>query len=416
MMLEENTMLPWTSKEAELSKLEASPYTDIDTGQAFDLCFETVLSKPLPPNDTLYCPRTFDGWACWNNTPAGEYAYVPCPSFVTGFRPERLAFKTCMSDGTWFTHPLTNKTWSNYTTCVDHDDYLFRQKINNLYIAGYTISVIALLISLAIFFSFSQLKCDRITIHKNFFISFIINNTIWIIWYTFVIKQTDVIKANPFQCQALHVVVHYFLLCNYFWMFCEGLYLHTLLIVAFVSGESVMKWFYVIGWAVPLPIITVYAILRGSSESHLDTDYCWIEDSKFIWIVNGPVCVTFLLNLVFLVNIVRVLVTKLRAFNSPDTHQTRKAVRATLILIPLLGLQYMLTPFRPPPGSPAEAVYEIIAAAVTSLQGLFVALLFCFCNGQVLAVLRKFFTAAFPKPQWQPISKKDRNRSLQTTV
>lgn len=30
----------------------------------------------------------------------------------------------------------------------------FRQRINNLYIIGYTISVVALLISLAIFFSF----------------------------------------------------------------------------------------------------------------------------------------------------------------------------------------------------------------------------------------------------------------------
>lgn len=36
---------------------------------------------------TLYCPRVFDGWACWNDTPAGENAYVPCPSFIEGFSP-----------------------------------------------------------------------------------------------------------------------------------------------------------------------------------------------------------------------------------------------------------------------------------------------------------------------------------------
>lgn len=46
----------------------------------------------------------------------------------------------------------------------------------------------------------------------------------------------------------------------------------------------------------------------------------------------------------------------------------RKAVRATLILIPLLGLQYVLTPFRPAPGSPGENVYEVLAAVFTSFQ------------------------------------------------
>lgn len=30
--------------------------------------------------------------------------------------------KSCLQDGSWFKHPDSNKTWSNYTTCVDLDD------------------------------------------------------------------------------------------------------------------------------------------------------------------------------------------------------------------------------------------------------------------------------------------------------
>ena len=122
---------------------------------------------------------------------------------------------------------------------------------------------------------------------------------------------------------------------------------------------------------------------------------CWIEESKYTWILQGPVVISMVLNFFFLVNIVRVLVTKLRETSSishssaVDTHQIRKAVRATLILIPLLGLQYVLTPFRPPPGSPGENVYEVLAAIFTSFQGLAVALLFCFFNGEVINVLKK---------------------------
>ena len=43
---------------------------------------------------------------------------------------------------------------------------------------------------------YRSLRCDRITIHKNLFISFIINNIVWIIWYVSVIYQPDVIVSN----------------------------------------------------------------------------------------------------------------------------------------------------------------------------------------------------------------------------
>ncbi|GFY41591.1 calcitonin receptor [Trichonephila inaurata madagascariensis] len=107
----------------ELVNLERSPYTDPQTAEAFENCLDTVLSAPKFSSDTeLYCPRTFDGWGCWNDTLAGKTAYIPCPQFITGFLPERSAHKECNPDGSWYRHPDTNRTWSNYTTCVDKED------------------------------------------------------------------------------------------------------------------------------------------------------------------------------------------------------------------------------------------------------------------------------------------------------
>lgn len=76
---------------------------------------------------------------------------------------------------------------------------------------------------------------------------------------------------------------------------------------------------------------------------------------------------------------------------NPEYHRynNRKAVRATLILIPLLGLHYILTPFRPEAKSEWEGIYESIAAVCTSFQGLCVAMLFCFCNAEVITVIKK---------------------------
>lgn len=41
---------------------------------------------------------------------------------------------------------------------------------------------------------------------------------------------------------------------------------------------------------------------------------------------------------------------------------------ATLLLVPLLGLQYMLTPFRPDAGHPWETTYQVISAFTASFQ------------------------------------------------
>ncbi|XP_017491895.1 PREDICTED: calcitonin gene-related peptide type 1 receptor-like, partial [Rhagoletis zephyria] len=361
-------------------KMITSKYTYYREADTFFVeCVDRVLSQPPSQLPRPFCDRTFDGWTCFNDTPAGDVVHFQCPYFVYGFNHHNQAHKTCTADGTWKVHSQTLVSWTNYSSCVDMHDFKFRKLVINFHIAGYSISLLALLISLSIFISFKSLSSQtRIRIHKNFFVSFIINNFMWIIWY-FAITDQTMLSENGLYCQCLHVALHYFLLCNYFWMFCEGLYLHTILVVAFVSEEKILKWFYLIGWGIPAVFVAAYALLRGNSP---DTANCWIDESKYTWILNVPVVMSFVLNIFFLINIVRVLITKLQAVNTADTHQTRKAVRATLILIPLLGLHFILTPFRPETNGMTAQVYEIFSALVSSLQGFAVAMLFCFFNGE----------------------------------
>lgn len=53
------------------------------------------------------------------------------------------------------------------------------------------------------------------------------------------------------------------------------------------------------------------------------------------------------MNVFFLLNIVRVLITKLRVTHQAESSLYMRAVRATLILIPLLGIQFVLLPYKP---------------------------------------------------------------------
>ncbi|XP_072156476.1 calcitonin gene-related peptide type 1 receptor isoform X1 [Bemisia tabaci] len=357
-------------------------------------CDESIQNSTSIPLQGTHCPVTFDGWSCWPTTLASTSAYVPCPFWIEGFDPKIFvagsAHKDCDENGTWFRHPSSNKPWSNYTTCVDTEDLNVRLQVIGIYETGYLVSLVALLISLATLSYFKALRCPRNTMHKNLFTSFAVNNFLWLLWYRLIVTEPEVINENGVGCQVLHVVLHYFLLTNYFWMLAEGFYLHTLLVSAFISEERLVRWLYVLGWVTPIPIIFLYTVLRLYYQA---TDQCWLVEG-FMMVLIIPVSLSMALNLVFLCNIVRVLLIKLRA---GPTHLTEgrpsrtllQAFRATLLLLPLLGLHYLLTPFRPPKGHPLEVIYDIMSSATASFQGLCVATLFCFCNGEVIAQVKR---------------------------
>uniref|UniRef100_W8AQB8 Calcitonin gene-related peptide type 1 receptor n=2 Tax=Ceratitis capitata TaxID=7213 RepID=W8AQB8_CERCA len=341
-----------------------------------------------------FCAGTFDGWLCWPDTAAGTSAYERCPKFITGFDPTRYAHKECGSDGEWYKHPATNKTWSNYTTCINFDDLEWKHNVNLFYKTGYIISLVAILLSLAIYSYFKSLKCARITLHMNLFTSFAVNNSLWLVWYFVVIPDTELVERSPPPCIALYIILHYFLLTNYSWMLCEGFYLHTVLVSAFISEKKLVKWLVAFGWGTPAIVIFIYAMARGLGGTGDEIIHCWFNSTGYENILIVHVCVSIFLNLVFLCNIVRVVLLKLKAPASIQgscgpSHTVIQAFRATLLLVPLLGLQYILTPFHPDPGHPWEQTYEVLSAVTASFQGLFVATLFCFFNGEVIAQVKR---------------------------
>ena len=83
-------------------------------------------------------------------------------------------------------------------------------------------------------------------------------------------------------------------------------------------------------------------------------------------------------NLLFLINILRILVTKLNdvpaSANQEGTH-VRKALRATLILFPLLGITNLLFFINPRNGT-HDKIYVIFNATMQSSQVIIIHLVF----------------------------------------
>nr|XP_043869577.1 calcitonin gene-related peptide type 1 receptor [Solea senegalensis]XP_043869587.1 calcitonin gene-related peptide type 1 receptor [Solea senegalensis] len=352
-------------------------------------CYQKIMQDDIHDIQEPMCNRTWDGWLCWDDTKAGIISEQPCPDYFQDFDPSEMVSKICTDNGHWFLHPESNRTWTNYTRCNEHTNEVRVTAMNLFYLAliGHGLSLTSLFISLAIFFHFKSLSCQRITLHKNLFFSFVLNSVITIILLTAVANNQELVQRNPTSCKVSQFIHLYLFGCNYFWMLCEGIYLHTLIVVAVFAEKQHLMWYYLLGWGFPLIPATIHAVAR----SYYYNDNCWISSkTSLLYIIHGPICAALLVNLFFLLNIVRVLITKLKVTHQAESSLYMKAVRATLILVPLLGIQYVLLPYKPE-GRVSSEIYDYIMHILMHYQGLLVATIFCFFNGEVQAVLRRYW-------------------------
>ncbi|ESO84529.1 hypothetical protein LOTGIDRAFT_132034, partial [Lottia gigantea] len=361
-----------------------------------------------------------------------------------------LATRKCMSNGEWFVHPEFNTSWTNYSACTPQilqnptHPGLLLQRLELMYHIGYGVSIIALTAAFLIMMYFRRLRCPRNIVHLNLFMSFIFRGALSFIKDGLMLLLTMfhyVLLANYFssvlihfislstsqfisfhfisfqhwQCKLLLAMFHYVLLANYFWLFIEGLNLHTLIIVAVFSEKNRIKWYIGLGWLSPLIFVIPWVVVRALLEDTL----CWNTNPSpgFLWIMRAPVVISIIVNFAFFINIVRVLFSKLKGYNTSKSRRCRhrRLAKSTLVLIPLFGVHYMLFIGFP---DNLSAILELVRLYYemffNSFEGFLVALLYCFLNQEVQSEIRKMWvryklktnSRKFRRLYWQTASSK----------
>uniref|UniRef100_A0A3Q4HU03 Corticotropin releasing hormone receptor 1 n=1 Tax=Neolamprologus brichardi TaxID=32507 RepID=A0A3Q4HU03_NEOBR len=288
---------------------------------------------------SVYCDLSVDGiGTCWPRSAAGELVSRPCPEQFNGihYNTTNRVYRECQVNGSWAPR-------GNYSQCTEiivlrksKVHYQVAVIINYL---GHCISLGALLLAFTLFMRLRSIRCLRNIIHWNLISAFILRNATW-----FIVQLTmnpAVTERNQVWCRLVTAGYNYFHVTNFFWMFGEGCYLHTAVVLTY-STDKLRKWMFIcIGWGIPFPIIVAWAF----GKLYYDNEKCWFGKRAGVYtdyIYQGPMILVLLINFVFLFNIVRILMTKLRASTTSETIQYRKAVKATLVLLPLLGITYML--------------------------------------------------------------------------
>lgn len=215
----------------------------------------------------------------------------------------------------------------------------------------------------------------------------------------------DIYRLQPYLCEASYVLLEYARTAMFMWMFIEGLYLHNMITVAVFQGNFPLLFFSLLGWGMPVLMTFVWVQCTAIFMDTSLGDCLWNYNlTPYYWILEGPRLTVIMvsashaiaiwhwayalpsgrqLNFIFLVNIIRVLVMKLRQSQASEIEQTRKAVRAAIVLLPLLGITNLLHLVPALKTAWKFAIWSYVTHFLTSFQGFFIALIYCFLNGEV---------------------------------
>ncbi|CAH0716096.1 unnamed protein product, partial [Brenthis ino] len=259
-------------------------------------CFETsdnhskYISTDEDSDLTNYCPRTFDGIACWDDTPAGATAFQNCPSIIVGFDSNRLAYKKCENDGHWLSRD-GEIDWTDYTNCYDVKDLSIQ--VNNLSTTGYDICIITILMALFVSCYYKILRCRRIHMHMNLLGAFLVNNFIWWRWYGTKENNTDTLVQNT-PCQFFDAVSTYTMVLNYMWMAIEGVYLYLSFRMFDLNENITLRGWHALGYATALFFALNYGAVRYVSGN---TMRCLADHSQLFWVLFMPVMISMFITL-----------------------------------------------------------------------------------------------------------------------
>ncbi|KAM6471779.1 glucagon-like peptide 2 receptor isoform 1-T1 [Liasis olivaceus] len=388
-----------------------------------DTCLKRLSESTISTG--IYCNGSFDQFVCWPHSPPGNVS-VACPFYLPWLKSgsARKVYRVCLDQGIWQRIENTTEIWSNRSECLEDNNFKVKEEdltlfgvFEKLSTVGYSISLVFLVLALFILLLFRKLHCTRNYIHMNLFASFIlraagvlIKDCITHSTYGFLSLEAEkpadekgwISSMSPEKlalCRMAPLFMHYVVGANFYWLLVEGIYLYRLLVATVLSERHQLLRYIFIGWGFPVLFVAPWGIIKYQ----LEHEGCWTtnENMTVWWIIRGPLLFSIVVNFCIFLNILKLLLSKLKAQQMTFRDYKFRLARSTLVLIPLLGIHEIVFTFIMDDHVDefSRHIKTFIQLTIGSFHGFFVALLYCFSNGEVKAELRKQwsrFLLAYP--------------------
>ncbi|KAF3824187.1 hypothetical protein GH733_008472 [Mirounga leonina] len=330
-------------------------------------------------------------------------AKVQCELNITAQLQEGgVAFRHCNLNGTWDFMYSLNKTWANYSDCLRflHPDISigkqeFFERLYVMYTIGYSVSFGSLAVAILIIGYFRRLHCTRNYIHMHLFVSFMLRAVS-------IFVKDKVVHAHIGVKELQSLLMQDDLQNS-------------------IEMPSVDKSKYIITsmWRKNWRKVIIKMKLAFLNDTHIPLsegsaninlialpinpmrlrpeEVCWeLSAGNIKWIYQAPILAAIGLNFILFLNTVRVLATKIWETNAVghDTRkQYRKLAKSTLVLVLVFGVHYIV--FLCLPHSFTGLGWQVrmhCELFFNSFQGFFVSIIYCYCNGEVQAEVKKLWS------------------------
>ncbi|GLH05902.1 uncharacterized protein GBIM_11452, partial [Gryllus bimaculatus] len=298
------------------------------------------------------CPPVWDGILCWDRASPGQLLTQRCPAYIAGFHSQANASKFCTDAGVWYTREV-NRTWTNFSQCFSgpeatvimdievspkNESHIepFLRSLKTISEIGYSVSLASLLVAFFILASVKKLRCPRNVLHMHLFASFIMRAFMSLLKDSLFVQglgmTTDLLTREEgsyfniehqinWPCRTIVSLWQYFIMANYSWILMEGLYLHNLIFLALFSDSSSITMYIVLGWGLPAMFVLPWTLCRALMEN----TWCWTtnDNTTVFLLIRIPTVASIVVNFILFINIVRVLLLKLKSSLSEETKTYR---------------------------------------------------------------------------------------------
>ncbi|KAH0631817.1 hypothetical protein JD844_019651 [Phrynosoma platyrhinos] len=190
-------------------------------------------------------------------------------------------------------------------------------------------------------------------------------------------------------CRVAQVMMQYCILANHYWFLVEAVYLYKLLIGAVFSEKNYYTLYLYLGWGTPVAFVVPWMAAKYLKEN----TECWgaNENMAYWWIIRIPILLASVINLLIFMQILKVIVAKLRASQKRYADYKLRLAKATLTLVPLFGIHEVVFIFATDEQTTGILRYikVFFTLFLNSFQGFLVAVLYCFANKEVKSEMKK---------------------------
>jgi len=166
----------------------------------------------------------------------------------------------------------------------------------------------------------------------------------------------------------------------------EGFHLYVMIVSVFSADNMRMKYYYLIGWGVPVIIVGVAASVHPTGYG--TSKICWLStEDHFIWVFLAPVVAIIVINFIILAAVMKVVTDSASATLTQTKYGHVKAgMKSVAVLLPLLGVSWafgLLTINK------KTIAFQYIFAISNSFQGVFIFLAHCVGSSDVCSAFKR---------------------------